>query len=747
MRSLVPFKKIFSITILMVLCQLVVAQSDSVKKSSENNNDNIITSLLVDAELNLKSNPDKTLDLGLQALVLAKKSGNTEDEAAALTLLAQANYSLKQLENSLRYFNRALSLYEKLNQKEYIVRTYIGLSKVYEASNNPELTVQYLERANNISERNVSLNLKIELKQYLGNIYQKQGNYKNAIYHYNSILEILNNTSNQRTKNKDRTKISCYIQIGQSEKNLGELDKSLVSFKEATKLALESKDTLSYANTMRELALSFYLLQQMDSAYKNFNISYNTSKAISDTIGMIQSIQGIGDVLFEEGNINQAINYYTQQLNISEAQKDIPNSVTSLVKISRCQYALGDYPTSSRFLNRALNLANDKNLTESKADVYRYLALIYETQGRYKDALDFYKMWIDLRDSIFNEETGQKLAKLQILYDITQKEKENEILRQNSEIQKLQLAKSKYQGIILLSLVIAFVVLSFFLVMLFRAKQKEFRKQKETEQKITEINKELERRMIQEIKKQEKQQQLLSQKSKLESLGTLAAGIAHEINQPLGGISMGLDNILLKVEENNLNTNYLKDKVNLLFENVERIKKIIDHIRYFSRAQKPVSFIQININDVIKSALFMVSAQYENHGVTISTDFDENIGTITADKYKLEQVLLNLLSNSKYALDEKEKKLNDGKFRKQIEIKTWKNTEFVYMEFKDNGNGIPSRIIDKIFDPFFTTKSEDKGTGLGLSISYGFIKDILGEIKVESTEGEYTAFEISIPKE
>jgi len=292
-----------------------------------------------------------------------------------------------------------------------------------------------------------------------------------------------------------------------------------------------------------------------------------------------------------------------------------------------------------------------------------------------------------------------------------------------------------------------FLWIMFLLISRYRKAEKEFKKQKETEQKITDINKELERRMIQEIKKQEKQQQLLAQKSKLESLGTLAAGIAHEINQPLGGISMGLDNILLKTQEDNINKEYLKDKVNLLFENVERIKKIIDHIRYFSRTQKPVSFVQVNINDVIKSALFMVSAQYENHGVIIETNLDESAGMITADKYKLEQVLLNLLSNSKYAIDEKAKRLNDGKFRKRIEIKSYKDSDFVYISLMDNGIGIPNKIIDKIFDPFFTTKSEEKGTGLGLSISYGFIKDILGEIKVESIENEYTVFEISIPKE
>jgi len=143
----------------------------------------------------------------------------------------------------------------------------------------------------------------------------------------------------------------------------------------------------------------------------------------------------------------------------------------------------------------------------------------------------------------------------------------------------------------------------------------------------------------------------------------------------------------------------------------------------------------------------MVSAQYENHGVTINLDLDEGIGNITADKYKLEQVLLNLLSNAKFALEEKQKQANDNKYQKCIEIKTRKNDTHYVITFKDNGTGISQKNIDKIFDPFFTTKGEEKGTGLGLSISYGFIKDLLGDIKVESVEGEYTLFEISIPRE
>jgi C4-dicarboxylate-specific signal transduction histidine kinase len=338
------------------------------------------------------------------------------------------------------------------------------------------------------------------------------------------------------------------------------------------------------------------------------------------------------------------------------------------------------------------------------------------------------------------------MARMQILYEITQKERENEILRQNSEIQELQLVKTRYQRMVFIVLALFLFAILVLFSIFYRAKKKEFLKQKETEQRIIEMNKSLEKRMILEIKKQEKQQLLLAQKSKLESIGTLAAGIAHEINQPLGGISMGLDNVLIRLADQTLTDSYLKEKVSLMFDNVDRIKKIIDHTRTFSRSHKPASFERVNLNDIISSALVMVDAQFKNHNVELEVELDPDIDLVIADRFKLEQVILNLLSNAKYAVDEKESTLQDDNYRKLIKVSSWQDENIVFVSTFDNGIGILKKDIDKIFDPFYTTKKVDKGTGLGLSISYGFVKDILGEITVDSVEGEYTRFEVKIPK-
>lgn len=732
--------------VLLSICISANAQNDSTAIEHDRIGESETSKVLSEGERLIKINPDMALEYGLRALIISKQNRNVQDEASAFRLMAEANSSLNQIENSIRYFNRALSIYEQHGTNEQQIIILMGIAKVYISTKNSELAQQFLEKADRISGNSVNINIRTELQMLLGKIYMDQNKHKNAQFIFNRIITTATSSQGKQLKDKDHVLINCYLQLGLANKNMGNFDESLISYKNATEYALRLRDTITYAQTLRELALAYYLLEQYGEAFQHFNLAYSTSNRQNDTIGMIQSLQGMGDVHFERAEIYQAIRLYTRQQTLSEQFGDIPNTVTAMVKLSQCYYANNDYPASSAILNRALDLATKEKLTGSKADVYRYLALLYEKNGRFKNALECYKMWVDLRDSIYSNITGQKLEKLQILYDITQKERENESLRQNAEIQKLQLAKSRYQLIVLLSLTVAFTLVILFLVLLFREKQKEMKKQDETKQKISELNKELEKRMIQEIKKQEKQQQLLAQKSKLESLGNLAAGIAHEINQPLGGISMGIDNIMLRIQDHTCNEEYLNSKLNNLLYNIERIKKIIDHIRNFSRAQKPINYEQVNVNDVVSNALFMVSAQYENHGVSLTKSLDEQIGLITADKYKLEQVLLNLLSNAKYAVDEKSKLQGNSNYRKLIEIKTWKDRENIYISVKDNGTGIPQKVIDKIFDPFFTTKEEEQGTGLGLAISYGFIKDFLGELKVDSKEGEFTYFEIEIPR-
>jgi len=268
---------------------------------------------------------------------------------------------------------------------------------------------------------------------------------------------------------------------------------------------------------------------------------------------------------------------------------------------------------------------------------------------------------------------------------------------------------------------------------------------KKAQYNLKQLNKSLEERIQKEINNVKQQQELLIQKTKLESLGELSAGLAHEINQPLGGISMGLENILIKMSQDELNNEYVTSKVNLLFEDIDRIKNIIEHVRTFSRDQQNTSIELLDVDNVVRNAISLINKQYRNHQIDLIIDIPKEVYKTYGNPFKLEQVLLNILSNAKAAVDRRLEINCDTNYHKQIKILLEKDHEVIYINVSDNGIGMTKEIMDKIFEPFFTTKYQQSGTGLGLSISYGIINKMNGMIRVESEENACTKLTIELP--
>ncbi len=264
------------------------------------------------------------------------------------------------------------------------------------------------------------------------------------------------------------------------------------------------------------------------------------------------------------------------------------------------------------------------------------------------------------------------------------------------------------------------------------------------EKELEVLNQNLEERVKQELDRIEKQRQALIQKSKLESLGELAAGMAHEINQPMGGIAMSLDNILFEIENATLTDNYLRKKIGLMHKDVNRIKELINHVRVFSRDQENVTDTSYNVNATINNALMLINRKFIEHSVDLELNLLSKNLMLSGNPLRFEQVILNLLNNAKYAVDKKSKEIGPA-FTKKISLKTLLENDSLKVEITDNGIGIPKENLLRIFDPFFTTKQHDEGTGLGLSISYGIIKEMGGSIEAESVEGEHTTITIYIP--
>ena len=229
--------------------------------------------------------------------------------------------------------------------------------------------------------------------------------------------------------------------------------------------------------------------------------------------------------------------------------------------------------------------------------------------------------------------------------------------------------------------------------------------------------------------------------AKLAGIGELAAGVAHEVNNPITGV-INFAQILL--DNHNLN-DVGENIVRKIMKEGERIASITRNLLSFAKAGSN-SQIPINPVNVLEDSLALVLHQLRTDGITVETDFSEEPFSVVADHTQLQQVILNLISNSRYALNARYEGFNDKKI---IELSCVPETrgkeKYVLITIKDYGTGFPQSLLERLFEPFFTTKPPGEGTGLGLSISYGIIKDHGGNMQVNSILDKYTEMVVELP--
>ncbi|NOZ07709.1 MAG: PAS domain S-box protein, partial [FCB group bacterium] len=249
---------------------------------------------------------------------------------------------------------------------------------------------------------------------------------------------------------------------------------------------------------------------------------------------------------------------------------------------------------------------------------------------------------------------------------------------------------------------------------------------------------------VKAAQREEKIQEQLRQSQRLESIGRLAGGVAHEINNPLMGIINYADLIQESIADETL-----KEYAQGIMEEGDRMAKIVKNLLSFARREED-DYSPALIEDIIENSLALISSVFRRDQLTVLKDLAEDLPKIKCRSHQIQQVIVNLLSNARYALNLKYPGFHENKIIKVSAKLIQKNgRDWVRTTVEDHGSGIPEDIIDKIFEPFFTTKSrsigsEEKGTGLGLAISYGIIEDHRGEVKVESESGEFTRFHVDL---
>ncbi|NVM21636.1 MAG: PAS domain S-box protein [Desulfobacterales bacterium] len=242
-----------------------------------------------------------------------------------------------------------------------------------------------------------------------------------------------------------------------------------------------------------------------------------------------------------------------------------------------------------------------------------------------------------------------------------------------------------------------------------------------------------------------KKEAQLAHASKLTTLGEMATGVAHELNQPLTTIQIASDFMLDTAKQGKwVPIDLLIVICEQMTEQVSRAVGIINHLRQFGRKDE-VQKEKVDINKPLEGVFTLLGRQLKLRGIKVVLDLKDNLPHIIGDSNRLEQVFIDLVVNARDAMEEKKEKLAGEGVKNTLTVRSFEENGQVVVTISDTGTGIPDEMRDKIFEPFFTTKEAGKGTGLGLSISYGIVKEYEGIIEVESEAGKGSTFKIAFP--
>lgn len=241
---------------------------------------------------------------------------------------------------------------------------------------------------------------------------------------------------------------------------------------------------------------------------------------------------------------------------------------------------------------------------------------------------------------------------------------------------------------------------------------------------------EMSRKMAFDIERLQSLNERLARAERLAAMGTLAAGVAHEVNNPLASIS----SLVQMIRESDWIDDETRERLDLILTQIRRISRVTKDLTDFARI-RPATRQKTNLNQVIKSALRLAGFDSGFQKLDVSFETDETIGLIEADPDQLQQVFLNLFLNARDAMPQ------GGR----LSIKIFDDGDFVCVRIEDTGTGMEETEIRQVFDPFFTTKPPGRGTGLGLSVCYGIISAHGGRIEVESKKSAGSVFTVRLP--
>ncbi|MHC1777746.1 MAG: tetratricopeptide repeat protein [Lentimicrobium sp.] len=632
---------------------------------------------------------------GLQHLVEQKKdSGSFANYYATAGLYygMQSKY-----DSSIYFYEKAIPLYEKKGNRERTSQSASNLAIAYQQQSNYSKALYYQQKSLKIHEEDGNISGQAYTTVNMANTYMNMGDHQRAESYFLKSIGL--------SKKKQLTNVELYAYTNLSSMFLDMLQwqKAFDYAIKAAKLGEKMGDKGIQAASFSKAALAKANLNQHSEAVMLAKRAIALADMVNQPMITNQAYSGMGFVLKSQKKWKQAIPFYEKGL---------------------------------------ASLKDADLFIEENGQLFKEMSECYEQTGNMAKALEMYKQYTVIADSVHSRDNIQKATELTMNYEFDKKEQAAKVKQDaKDELNRTRLI-GLLTGLVLSLLLIVGALIAFL-------------NKKKANALLLGQKKEIEETLI----KLKNTQSQLIQSEKMASLGELTAGIAHEIQNPLNFVNnfSEVSNELIDemreelAKGNGPLASEIAGDIKLNLEKIHHhgkradaiVKGMLQHSRSSSGVVEPTDINALAV-EYLRLAYHGLRAKDKDFNANLKTDFDEKIGKINIVPQDIGRVILNLITNAFYAVNEKEKQgLSD--YEPTVSVSTTKVRDMIEVKVADNGNGIPKNILDKIFQPFFTTKPTGQGTGLGLSLAYDIVKAHGGELNVATKEGEGTSFAIILP--
>jgi len=704
--------------------------------------------------------PDSSLKYATRALENAKELNDQACISDACNRVGNAYYFLGDTTKTLSYYNRSLKIRKQLDDADRLFQIYNNLGVYYVNQNQPQKALNNYNLAYQVSrDANLTKNTASSLNA-LASYYEQTNNYEKAIEHYLKAADKFK--SIQDTVQMATT----YINLGRIHRNISSYDKALRYYLQAIRFLKQGNNKETLANAYNETGIIHLTMDDYDKALEYYEKALQLFEELGQTELVAMVYNNIGIIYDDQGNNKQALEYYQKSLETDQKANDISGMASSLNNIGLIHFELEEYSQALEFLNRSLKHAqelNDKHkiantnnnigevLIETgdfqkaheaistglelsteihanryKNESYELFAKLYEAQGDYSKALNYFKKHHALNDTIFSQEKQNRISEIQIKYETERKEKEIELLKKDNQINKLEIKRQKnfrnYAAIFAI-LVLALAILAY---NRFNLKKKNARILEKKNRQLSEAN----------LKLQDSENNLRELNATKDKFFSI---IAHDLKNPFHAL-FGFSEEMYK-NVNHLDKNEIREYGKAIFEASQNLYNLLQNLLKWSRTQlgsivlKPQ---QLPLRPTTEEIISLLKINADEKNIRIDNEITPHMKAYV-DQNVFDTVMRNLLSNAIKFTD------SGG----QVKIRAEKENGQTFVSLTDTGRGIPKSHLKNLFsvNNNLSTQgtSNEQGTGLGLILCKELIEKSHGQIWAHSKPGKGSTFSFSLP--